>query len=285
MSKALRNPAFLVAVIVLAIAASSMSAGIAYFKVYLRKAEIYPESGLKLLSLPSETRSWVQISQDQQVSVEIQEVLGTNNHVTRWYQKKSETGDGVVVQLHAAYYTGMIDTVPHVPDRCFVGAGMEMTGEIGDMPLQLDTSRWREDTSVPERLKGRIFTTYDRNRAPVRLPRDPADTQIRVMRFRTPGSDTPTFAGYFFVANGGTVSRAEKVRLLAFNLDDYYAYYMKVQFTTSKVADEHEFVRVCADILNEMYPEIMRCAPDWVRVEQGDYPPDNPRRQGAEKGT
>ncbi len=285
MSKALRNPAFLVAVIVLAIAASSMSAGIAYFKVYLRKAEIYPESGLKLLSLPSETRSWVQISQDQQVSVEIQEVLGTNNHVTRWYQKKTEAGDGVVVQLHAAYYTGMIDTVPHVPDRCFVGAGMEMTGEIGDMPLQLDTSRWREDTSVPERLRGRIFTTYDRNRAPVRLPRDPAETQIRVMRFRTPGSDTPTFAGYFFVANGGTVSRAEKVRLLAFNLDDYYAYYMKVQFTTSKVADEHEFVRVCTDILNEMYPEIMRCAPDWVRVEEGNYPPDNPRRQGAEQGS
>jgi hypothetical protein len=29
----------------------------------------------------------------------------------------------------------------------------------------------------------------------------------------------------------------------------------------------------------------MRCAPDWVRVEEGDYPPDNPRRQGAEKGT
>ncbi|MFZ4572831.1 MAG: exosortase-associated EpsI family protein [Phycisphaerales bacterium] len=279
MKKIVRNPAFLVTLLLLVAAASSMSAGIGYFKVYLRKAEIYPESGLKLLSLPPKTRTWLQVSQDQQVSVEIQEVLGTHNHVTRWYQKQTEQGNGQRVQLHAAYYTGMIDTVPHVPDRCFVGAGMEMTGEIGDMEMPLDTSRWREDASVPERYKGRIYTTYDSNRAPVRLPLDAKNTKLRVMRFRTPGSETPTFAGYFFVANGGTVSRAEDVRLLAFNLDDYYAYYLKVQFTCATVSDEHEFAALCADFLSEIYPDIMRCAPDWVRVEKGEYPPDNPRQQ------
>lgn len=283
MSKGFRNPAFWIAAAVLFGAASTMSAGISYFKVYLRKAEIYPESGLKLLSLPAETRDWVQISEDQQVSLEIQETLGTTNHVTRWYQRRSEDGKGVRVQLHAAYYTGMIDTVPHVPDRCFVGAGMELTGEVGDLQLPLDTSRWREDPLVPEHLKGRIFTAYDKNRVPVRLPRDAKQTMLRVMRFRTPGSERSTYAGYFFIANGGMVSRAEGVRLLAFNLEDYYAYYIKVQFTTSEVADEQEFVRVCAEFLGEIYPEIMRCAPDWVRVEAGEYPPGNPRAMDAEK--
>jgi hypothetical protein len=276
MKSPLTNRAFVTATVILLAAAASMKAGIASFKLYLKKAEIQPESGLKLLSLPNETRSWKQITPDEAINADIEEVLGTKNHVTRWYQKTTEEGPGPKLQLHAAYYTGMIDTVPHVPDRCFVGAGMELTGEVGDIPLNLDTSRWREDQDVPEHLKGRIHTMYDRTRVPVRLPRDAASTVLRVMKFRSPKSDRTTFAGYFFVANGGTVSRAEGVRLLAFNLDDYYAYYLKVQFTSFDSKDESEFIARCSDLLSEMYPDLMRCTPDWVRVIRGEYPPGNP---------
>jgi hypothetical protein len=28
--------------------------------------------------------------------------------------------------------------------------------------------------------------------------------------------------------------------------------------------------------LDENFAEIMRCTPDWVEVELGEYPPDNP---------
>jgi hypothetical protein len=231
---------------------------------------------LTLLTLPSETDSWIQVSQDRQLSAEIQETLGTTNHVSRFYQKKQPDGKGIRVELHAAYYTGMIDTVPHVPDRCFVGAGMDLTGEAGEIPLTLDTSTWREDVNVPDHRKGQIHKMRSQRGEVVRLPRDAAKTRLRTMTFGSPGSDRETYAGYFFVANGGTVARAEGVRLLAFNLDDYYAYYLKVQFTCTEAENLEEFAQAASSLLSEMYPELMRCVPDWVEVERGTYPAGNP---------
>jgi len=277
------------------LAAASVSAAISYFKIYLQKRSIQPETSLKLLSLPRETLSWIQEGTDHIESAETLEVLGTENYLTRTYRRKPRPdGKELRVSFHAAYYTGMIDTVPHVPDRCFVGAGMEIGEVVGDIPLKLDQTLWAKDDLVPDDIvarhdpagTGRVFFTqrsFDYSQLKglnARLPRSPSDIRLRTMKFLQPGGES-FYSGYFFVANGGTVSRAEGVRLLAFNLDDYYAYYLKLQFTGSGMASGDELADAATQLLNEMLPDIMLCVPDWVNVEAGTYPADNPARTGG----
>ena len=38
-------------------------------------------------------------------------------------------------------------------------------------------------------------------------------------------------------------------------------------------ADAEEFTAAAADLLDELFPEIMLCTPDWIEVEAGRYPP------------
>lgn len=274
------------------LAAASVSAAISYFKIYLQKRSIQPETSLKLLSLPRETLSWIQEGTDHIESAETLEVLGTENYLTRTYRRKpGPDGKELRVSFHAAYYTGMIDTVPHVPDRCFVGAGMEIGEVVGDLPLMLDRSRWSVDEDVPPNVlarhdpssSGTVFykTRLSEYSSKVglypRLPRSPADIRMRTMKFLRADGD-PLYSGYFFIANGGTVSRAEGVRLLAFNLDDFYAYYLKVQFTGEGMESGEELADVATQLLDELFPDIMLCVPDWVQVESGAYPADNPMK-------
>jgi hypothetical protein len=51
-----------------------------------------------------------------------------------------------------------------------------------------------------------------------------------------------------------------------------YAYYMKVQFLGVGLDSAEELAAASADILNDLFPEIMRRAPDWIEVEEGRYP-------------
>ena len=269
-----RHAGFVVVMALLVGAALAIASAIAAFKFTLRKLPIYPESGLLLSSLPTETESWVRVGPDRKESPEVEAVLGTTNYVSRLYKEKNpkDKAHPVLLDLHVAYYTGMIDTVPHVPDRCFVGGGMQIGDVLGDLPLPLDQTRWREDTTVPADMKGHIFVTRSTNGLYPRLPRDPQNIRMRTMRFvQTGGPDL--FAGYFFIANGGTVAKAEGVRLLAFDLNSTYAYYAKVQVTTASVKTGDEMARVSAGLLDELMGDIMVCVPDWVAVQQGEYPP------------
>jgi hypothetical protein len=199
----------------------------------------------------------------------------------------------VRLELHAAYYTGMIDTVPHVQERCMVGAGFQLVSSGAIVPLGLDASQWREDPDVPADVRGRVFRTTafsvdnpqeaDPSRIvlvrqrDVTLPRDPAGIAMRMSEFASRGGGR-YFGGYFFVANGGWTPSAEQVRLLAFDLKDDYAYYMKVQVGSPDVTSNEELAEHASALLDELLPHLMMCVPDWTRVQAGEYPPDNPRR-------
>ncbi|MDX2131535.1 MAG: hypothetical protein SFY69_05745 [Planctomycetota bacterium] len=245
-----------------------------HFKIVLRKEAIYPEGGRLLASLPTETPSWVRIGSDHLEPPEVVETLGTRNYVTRTYIEKAPKDPTRPIRLtfHAAYYTGMIDTVPHVPDRCFVGGGMQIGEIVGDLPLNFSEEWWREDPDVPEHLKGRIFRVRTSDGQYPRLPRDPRSIRLRTMQFLD-AQQRPFYAGYFFIANGGTVSRAEEVRLLAFDLNSTYAFYLKVQVTSQDVESGEDLAAAGGVLIGEMLGDIARCAPDWVEVETGRYPP------------
>lgn len=286
-SNPFRSAAVWVSLLVLAGAAIALPTTINAMRLRIDKKPIYPQSGLTLEAIPAETESFIRVGTDVREEAEVESVLGTKNYVTRAYAEKNPPAGRSprILQFHAAYYTGSIDTVPHVPDRCFVGGGMQIGEILGNLPLALDTSRWRLSTDVPERWAGRIHAVRLSNQysnAPgtfVRLPLDAAQTKLRTMKFIAEGQTL--FAGYFFIANGGLAARSEDVRLLAFNLEDHYAYYVKIQFTSNDVQTGEELAELAGRFMNEQYGEIMRCVPDWTEVEAGTYPPNNPKRRSG----
>ncbi len=279
------------ALAVLLASAVGMGAAIRAGGIHLRKIPIHPPENRQLSTIPAETPGWTRLGVDVTESAEVLEVLKTENYVTRSYLKKG-TGEGgepaMVLEFHAAYYTGMIDTVPHVPERCFVGGGLQQSRASRVMDVPLAGASWVRDATVPEEFAGRsgsIYTARLSNdtaytTAPgqrVRLPREVGPEnplRMRVSEYLLPGG-RKYYAGYFFIANGGTVPNANDVRTLAFNLTDDYAYYLKVQVNSGTVGSVEELVEEASGLLDELIGEIMRCVPDWIDVESGLYPAGN----------
>ena len=273
------HPASFVLLVILSGSAMGMGWAINTYKYHLTKLPIYASDNRKVATIPTETESWIKVGQDKIVAAEILEVLGTSNYVSRTYMQKEPGPDGIrhVVELHVAYYTNQIDTVPHVPERCFVGGGMTQVSASQTYPLNLDQSRWILDPTmdVDPVYTARTSAKWSDTRGKrVRLPRGIEHVRLRASAYDQPGSGK-VFSGYFFVANGTVASSAKDVRFLAFNLENDYAYYMKVQFTSISVSSPEQLAEVASSLLSELLPDLMLCVPDWVEVEAGRYPPGN----------
>lgn len=277
----LRSRAYLVVLGVLCASALGIGAAINALKFNLTKLAIYPPDGRKVAQLMRESESWIAIGVDRRESIEVEAELGTDNYVTRTYVRKTQEGarrdKPEAIELHAAYYTGMVDTVPHVPDRCFVGGGIEIQGIIGDLRLSSDPSSWLPHEGV-ENARERGFYTARLGRYSskdgqrITLPRHPDRIDMKTMKFPGGKDGEPMFVGYFFVANGGTVASADQVRLLAFDLKAKYAYYLKVEFHSTSYSTAEEFVQGCSSLWAELGPDLLLAVPDWVEVEAGNYP-------------
>lgn len=291
--QSLRHPAFIALTTMLLIAAGLFTVGVSAAKVYLQKLPV--PAPFALASMPPDSESWQRVGEDRLESAEVVETLGTENYLNRMLQQRRPStpgGDRHVVDLHLAYYTGMIDTVPHVPERCFVGGGMQVGAATRVVPIPLDlsdTSMLRSEVENTALLGSRtpealmpieredgtrdvywIRLDSEFSRAPgqlVRVPFDPRELKLRVTQFEGP-NDRPIFAGYFFIANGGVTDSANAVRQLAFRLEDRYAYYLKVQFTSQTVPDAETLATLAASILDEQLGEILRCTPDWIEKKQ-----------------
>jgi hypothetical protein len=273
--------------------AAGWSAAIRAYKLYLQKLPIYAPEGRLLRALPAETAHWVRLGADQTVDAETLKVLGTDNYLTRAYLQRGAE-DPQRLELHVAYYTNQIDTVPHVPERCFVGAGIALVAGPWFVDIPMDTSGWtphpsasaQEREADPEHrvLSARLpeSSPFGQGRR-VRLPRGLSPDRplrMQVTKFADPAGNT-IFAGYFFIANGGWVASANDVRTLAFNLTEDYAYYLKVQFSSTQVKSAEELAALAGSFLDDTLGDIMSCVPDWTEVQAGSYPADNPRRKDA----
>lgn len=253
---------FVIAVFLLAISAVIFQIGANYLNVILHKNPVYPRKTFSLL--PVETEHWKRDGKDIRFDAAGVEALGTEIYLSRLYFNKNKKMPPI--QLHLAYYTGQVDAVPHVPDRCMVAGGfVPLTAEPLTLAMDIDQSEWFDDPS--ETLDGTPYQVVAEQSDMVRLPF--GNFELRTTEFSHPQiGDDHVFAGYFFVANGKATAYPSRIRLLAFDRSSQYAYYCKIQFT---IRGDREFtidqyVEIVSSFTSDMLPEIMKLLPDWAEV-------------------
>lgn len=244
--------------------------------IHLTKEAVPLERRLGLI--PRELGRWQAVGEDQLLDEAIVAELGTQQYLNRAYAINGDPNRGVL-QVHITYYTGMIDAVPHVPERCWTAGGLIAVGQE-TIPLALDDSRFREDDGPPNKATGRpyrqvsVIDPITRRGRFVRLPVD--DLSLRVWEFqhgRSADQRLRQFAGYFFLANGRATPNPQLVRAWAFDNSTRHAYYAKIEFAAAgRDLTRDEFMASATDLLEHLLPEVMRCLPDWAEVEAGRYP-------------
>jgi len=156
-----------------------------------------------------------------------------------------------VVRLAVTYYTGMVDTVPHVPEKCYVADGFEPAGDIPTIAQTLGT--------------------YPDGR--------PRDVKYRYIHFQdtTGNGRVDRSVAYLFHVNGRYESSNIAVRTELANLLQRYGYFAKVELMTQarsradstsaeKAAAQEKSMAAFNDLLTWALPELERCLPDWNKV-------------------
>jgi hypothetical protein len=274
--------AYLAVCATLAGSALGFRAAIEGLNVHLRKLPVPLRESLD--SVPAVLGEWERVGEDVRYGADIETELGTKQYLLRTYERPGPEGRQRA-QLHVAYYTGLIDTVPHVPERCWGAAGMIMTEQPHEVRLDVDGSSW----GTSERVNAATGSAY-----PTTVVRDPVTRREQTVHMPLGTWDASVtefqeerdtrhrvLGGYFFVANGRLTSSPYQVRNLAFDLTDRYAYYCKVQCTIvlpTESATDEAFAAMAGDLIGRAMPDIMRCLPDWPAWESGAAGDQAPRK-------
>ena len=262
--------AYAVAIGVLVLSALGFRGGVAALDLYLKKESVPLRRALS--TVPPQLGRWRQVGTDGVFSAEIIESLGTTQYLDRSYALDGDPSKGVL-SLHIAYYTGMIDTVPHVPERCWGAAGMVMTEQPREVALDVDTESWQcsdgpaSPSGDPYPLAA-VADPVTRRLENVHMPLGTYDASVTEFQDRRDPSRRQV-GGYFFVANGRTTPSAYVVRTYAFDLSNRYAYYCKVQVSGifPSATSAKDWSERAGDLLTHAMPHIMRCLPDWPEWE------------------
>jgi exosortase/archaeosortase family protein len=182
--RVIAQPAFLAAVVVLAVAAVGLNFSVNYLKLHFKKLPV--PMARSLAAIPTDLGDWQQVSLDEPLDPEIEHALGTNQYVFRDYMDARVVGRDTieqvrrlneriqnaadaqeigklkedrarlvgqtrmkhphgVINLAVTYYTGLVDTVAHVPDRCYVADGYE--------PKSWEDVKWNIDGGKPVEVR------------------------------------------------------------------------------------------------------------------------------------
>ncbi len=271
--KATRNrwtqPGFLIVIGVLALSAVGLNVAVSALQLQFKKEAVPLKQ--ELSTLPPRLGDWVQVSKDEPLDHELQSTLATDKYVFRDFVNTklvspvdlakfeglgSRERKDLVSQIQAAkpsavislaltYYTGMVDTVAHIPERCYVADGYQPS----DTP---ETLSW--------------------DMGPNRLGKTPGDPKIdvRFINFedQTGARRVTKRVAYFFFANGKYESDPLSVRQTLQDLRAKHGFYSKVELMAI-IPDHDECARVMSDFLKSVMPEVEKCYPDWNSVEHG----------------
>jgi hypothetical protein len=264
--------AFACVAAILAVGAIGLNASAKFLKLRFQKEAV--ELQQPIASVPEQLGPWLQVSIDTRMPPEIENELGTLDYIERVYidtrkvpaglmqrweearsnpnasadellqlrgeiQQAAVTADPyAAVRLHVAYYTGKVDTVPHIPDRCMLGGGFEMM-----------------------------------NRSTASFPALPGEEELQVSFAQYQqgqgGRQTGTISvAYFFEVNGDYEHDAiTGVRKRLQNLFESHAYFAKIEVGTTTPGDAIEPAQeAMSDFLLHALPGLDTVLPDWDQV-------------------
>jgi hypothetical protein len=161
-------------------------------------------------------------------------------------EMKNHSGD--VIHLGLTYYTGLVDTVAHIPDRCYIADGYE--------PSSYDIPTWQ----LGPDSAGKMFPLA-----------------VRFISFSdsTGNNRVSKCVAYFFHTNGHYESDPLGVRQTLEDLTERYGYYSKIELMTlvpKGQATPHDIdvtSQAMTEFLTAARPQIELCLPDWQKVKQG----------------
>jgi hypothetical protein len=289
---------FLLAVVVLAIAAAGLNTAARALDMYFKKVPVPLRHRLddEQAGLPKELGHWVMVEQTSSLNEDVQHTLGTKEFVFRTYVNSRvatrETADGLarlfreiealdesdkgqaktkaekqmefsrdlrrlqlehpeaVMTLNVTFYTGMVDTVAHIPERCLVADGYEPKD-----PRTVPVTAGEYPDGSPRQVEIQ-FSTFEDQTGHGRVSRN---------------------VGYFFHCNGSYTPSSIGVRGKLQNLFERYGYYAKIEMLTDdpgvgrqrSARDDvtQKSVDAMADLLAVALPEVERCLPDWKQVK------------------
>jgi hypothetical protein len=259
--------AYWVAVITLAVAGLGFYGLIRQFNVYLSKERV--ELRRPLDAVPTQIGRWQRLGADTSYNDILLEELGTRSYLDRVYAIDGDPK--TALHVHVAYYTGTIDAVPHIPERCWAVGGLELTQNSTATTLEIDRSKW-QPSKVDGYFVSNVIDAVTADIEAVTMPR--GDVVATTIEFQDPKAPRiRQVGGYFFIANGKLESTSYGVRQAAFNLTDRYAYYCKIQITKKGQVEEDDgsligpFKEQSTQLLSVLLPEVMRCLPDWPEWE------------------
>jgi len=198
--------------------------------------------GAALDAMNSSTTSQAQLefdnaSFDKQVEI-LQQALSSKTDAQRQritFLLQLQHPDAVV-NMGLTYYTGLVDTVAHIPDRCYIAAGYE--------PSEYSKPVW----PVGQDASGK-----------------PQSLQVRFMKFEDQTAEQgkmPKCVAYVFNTNGHYDPDSLGVRMTLQDLTQRYGYYAKIELMTNG-HDPTKASAGMADFLTAAKPFIETCLPDW----------------------
>jgi len=260
----IRQPAFIVTTLVLLLSAVTLNAATRYLQLHFKKEPVSLQRPLD--TVPSKLGPWVQVSVDEPLDHETQDALQTDKYIFRDYvdtrrvtAQQLREFDGKSMQerrmllrklqhddpqsslsMAVTYYTGMVDTVAHIPERRYIADGFE--------PRDVSTTSWTvfHDRDSGNDISLRFLTFEDQTLA---------------------GRDTKDVA-YFFHTNGKYEGDPIGVRQELADLFQKYGYYSKIELM-AQVRDGEAAKAMMSDFLAAALPEVERCWPDWQKVTSG----------------
>jgi len=282
--QALKRPGFAVVLLVLLIGAIGINAATTGLNLFFRKEALSLRHADGLKALPTRLGTWMAVPSAQTLDADMEHSLGTDKYVFRDYVDLSATTGGTafvatendikamdnmsekeindklnairakgnpnaILRLALTYYTGKVDTVPHVPERCMVADGFQ--------PAKWDVYEWqlgKYPSGEPRHPKVRFI--------------DFEDQTLRGQQNRC--------VTYFFNANGVYLDDPNAVRRRLQDLRTKYACFAKVEVLTllpprlataldvdaQRETDRNAAAEAVKRFLTAAMPEVEKLLPD-----------------------
>ncbi len=266
------QPSFLVAGIVLLIAAVGLNAAESFMRLHFKKKPVDLQRPLE--ALPIQLGHWHQLVAGEPLDKETQDALGAKEYIFRNYvdarvvgldeiekikamppeQRANEVGriqmahPQAVIHVGVTFYTGMVDTVAHIPDRCYIADGYEPAGN-------------RKVVAWPT-------TLVDKSAIDWPAGRDPIEVSFMNFEDQTAMRRVPKSVSYVFHVNGHYEADPMGVRKSLQDLFAEYGYYAKIELMTL-LRDHEQSAGVMTDFLAVALPEVEKSLPDWNRYVGG----------------